>query len=110
MGAFNTLITETICTNCQKQFQVRLQFKFGDTWQHIYHMGNALKWNGNDIGSPDLHKVRIYGIAENSICAYCGYENSEEFDIDVENNILIKIHPLADIENYDQHTTFFINN
>ena len=34
MGTFNILKTEIACANCNCSFEVKIQFKYGDTWQH----------------------------------------------------------------------------
>lgn len=108
MGTFNTLITDTICNNCQNTFQLKLQFKFGDTWQYIYQTGDTLKWGGNDIGSDDLLKVKVYGIAENNVCIFCKHPNPEEFDINIQHNIILSINPISNIDHYHQDINFSV--
>jgi hypothetical protein len=35
MGAFNILVAETDCPNCEKLAKFEAQFKYGDTWQLV---------------------------------------------------------------------------
>lgn len=57
MGFFNTLITETTCPNCGAKSEIRIQYKYGNTRQLHYSMGDGITWGGNDIGNPALTKV-----------------------------------------------------
>lgn len=100
MSAYNILKTEINCFNCQRKYPIAVQFKFGDTWQHTYKMGDLIKWGGNDIGKPNLQQVKVFGIAESSVCPNCGFINKNEFDIFVNNNVLIKLKELEDISIY----------
>ena len=77
MGAFNTLNVVQICPSCKEKVKFRIQFKYGDTWQHEYKIGDQIQWGGNDIGKPGLKRVVLDGTAEH--CPKCGYE-----DIDYE--------------------------
>jgi hypothetical protein len=52
MGAFNILVIQIQCKVCQHLLKGNLQFKFGDTWQHQYLIGDKIKWGKNDIGKP----------------------------------------------------------
>ncbi|WP_291913996.1 hypothetical protein [Chitinophaga sp. CB10] len=82
MGAFNVLIAEVLCPDCTKKHDGRIQFKFGNTWQLIYQVGDIIKWGGNDIGNSDLKKVKVYGIIESGLCPYCNNCNIvDEYDI-----------------------------
>lgn len=47
-----------------------VQFKYGDTWQHKYRIGENLQWGGNDIGSPGRRQVLVAGLA--GPCPRCG--------------------------------------
>ena len=60
MSAFNTLIAEISCPNCDLKHEARIQFKFGNTWQLKYKFGDTITWGGNDIGNPNLNKVKAY--------------------------------------------------
>jgi hypothetical protein len=92
MGAFNTLVTDVQCSNCNNTYKGNIQFKYGDTWQFEYKLGDKLKWGGNDIGISGSPKVKVYGILHNDTCPICHQINlNEEFDIYVENDIITSI-------------------
>ena len=44
MGAFNRLRAEARCPNCGQTMKQVIQFKFGDTWQYDYDLGDTLRW------------------------------------------------------------------
>lgn len=103
MGAFNTLITDITCCNCKSIFNLKLQFKFGDTWQLEYRIGDHIKWGGNNIGEPNLPKVIVYGIAESSTCLTCGYTHSDEYDFLIKNDYIVQINPTKNLNRYFEH-------
>lgn len=70
MGAFNTVQAECDCPICGKIGLFEIQFKYGDTWQHSYSVGDLLKWGGNDVGQKNVKKVRIESIG--GPCPNCG--------------------------------------
>ena len=45
-----------------------VQFKYGDTWQFDYGLGDELKWGGNDIGDRDFELVVVDGAADCPVC------------------------------------------
>lgn len=101
MSSFNVLITEVTCPNCGKKHEARIQFKFGNTWQLQYKIGDTVTWGGNDIGSPDFNEVKAYGIIESTRCPYCNEQNIvEEYDILIKKNVIMGISPMASMENY----------
>jgi len=101
MSSFNILTTEIECMNCGMKQLIRIQFKFGNTWQLSYKIGDTISWGGNDFGKPNLHRVKAYGIAESTICSFCG-ENSipEEYDVFITDDIITKVSPIEAIEDY----------
>lgn len=36
-------------------------FKYGDSWQHHYVLGDKLNWGGNDVGEPGHKLVVVVG-------------------------------------------------
>lgn len=110
MGAFNILHTTIKCINCGNDFKGKVQFKFGNTWQFNYQVGDTVRWGGNDVGESDKPIVEVYGIAENSICPNCGYVNDEEFDIAIIDNIIQPPLKLKDITryNFDVDRPFYV--
>jgi hypothetical protein len=110
MGAYNTLITDIQCHNCHRFYQAKVQFKFGDTCQIEYKVSDKIAWGGNDIGKSGLPKVKAYGVAESSICPYCGYCNEEEYDVNIEEDVIKNVSPLSDLQNYnyDDDGNYFV--
>lgn len=101
MSAFNTLNVAIACENCNKEFPIRLQFKFGDTWQFEYKMREKIKWGGNDTGKPHLRKVKVYGMAESTICTFCNHKNPhDEYDIYFEDDVITEIRVMNNIKEY----------
>lgn len=92
MSAFNILDFVSECPNCKKQGRFSAQFKYGDTWQHRYQVGDLLKWGGNDIGRPGAKRVRVEAIAEP--CEHCGTDNLE-FDILIEEGVVARVIPIG---------------
>lgn len=88
MGAFNRLRAEARCPNCGEMTEQVIQFKFGDTWQHDYAIGDTLRWGGNDIGRAGLGKVMVLGAAEECpVCHSCG----EDFVVVIERDVLMTV-------------------
>jgi hypothetical protein len=77
MGAFNTLIvSDAPCPRCGYKQDWRIQFKYGDCWQYEYHIGEKLKWGGNDNGRNVGGRVRTDGIVDiDEKCRNCDIEN-----------------------------------
>jgi hypothetical protein len=112
MGTFNILKTTIACANCKVNFEVKIQFKYGDTWQHTFGIADDLKWGGNDVGSPVYKKVVVYGITGKNICPNCNAINHEEFDILMIDNKIHSIKPMSAYQNYlmDTDGSFYIIN
>ena len=101
MSAFNILKADCECSNCKKFYKGTIQFKYGDTWQYEYQIGDQLKWGGNDIGLNSARKVKIYGVLENNICTICNQENdNNEFDIFIQKNTIERLETLANFRDY----------
>lgn len=100
MGAFNTLITTLQCPHCKKNYEGRIQFKYGQTWQHIYKLGDQLEWGGLEVGIPGTPKVKAYGILENEICTHCDKTMPDEFDIYIFNDVLTRVETMEDYKGY----------
>ncbi|NML40135.1 hypothetical protein HHL17_23250 [Chitinophaga sp. G-6-1-13] len=101
MGAYNLLIVNVQCPNCKNTYEAKIQFKYGDTWQLQYRLGDKLKWGGNDIGVPGWPCVKVYGILETDICPVCNQINLEdEFDIYIEHDVLKEVRKMDNIEDY----------
>ena len=90
MSAFNTVRANLVCPSCKSEMNVRVQFKFGDTWQHEYELGDVLRWGGNDVGERAVAHAIVDGVVEKS-CPNCGYEGDWEVYVHVRHNHLDRI-------------------
>lgn len=86
MSAFNVLAFDTICPYCRMRVTIALQFKYADTWQIEYRIGDKLKWGGNDIGRPGKASVVVDAAAED--CPQCGHDLGD-YDVFVEHDVLM---------------------
>jgi hypothetical protein len=98
MSAYNTITVNSKCCNCNEEAQVRIQFRFGDTWDYEYQIGDILRWGGNDIGKKDVVKVVLDGVAEP--CKKC--DAVVDYLIFVENNVIKSFE-----RNYGQYNFVF---
>lgn len=90
MGAFNIVRACAVCPTCRQETAVAVQFKYGDTWQHEYDVGDQLRWGGNDIGVKGKKHVVVDGIAEVP-CAHCGSEGEWNLYVHVEHDRLTRV-------------------
>lgn len=89
MGTFNTLIVNMACPVCKVQVTMPIQFKYGDSWQKDYSLGEKLTWGGNDIGVANAEYVVLDGAGEN--CPNCDAET--DFYIFLRNDVFEKVIP-----------------
>ena len=75
MGAFNVVILPEKCGNCGQIVNRRVQFKYGEVWQHEYNLGDELIWGAKNIGNPQYRKVVVDGAGEN--CPNCRAEGND---------------------------------
>ncbi|MBW8687231.1 hypothetical protein [Chitinophaga rhizophila] len=110
MGSFNILLADVTCSVCKKQYEGRIQFKYGNVSFREFRVGDSIMWGGNQIGSPDAKKVKVYGILEVELCPICGQVNvDEEFDLYVINDLITNILPIEDITCYlDEGTSEYV--
>ena len=78
MGAFNELTADFACSACGHRGRMNVQFKYGDTYQSRYSLGDKLRWGGNDVGVPSKKKVLVAGLA--GPCPSCGVDG---FDVGI---------------------------
>lgn len=104
MGAFNVLQVRASCPSCEEEVDLRLQFKYGDTWQLEYEVGDELRWGGNDIGTPSAARVVLDAPAEP--CPNCGFQG--DFEIFVENGRISKVQLASHAYNFAAHHESFI--
>ena len=92
MSAFNVLVADCNCPICRQDVPFEIQFKYGNTWQHTYSIGDKIKWGGNDYGEPGHRKVIVEGIG--GPCRECGADNIE-FDMILECDSIAEIKPIG---------------
>jgi len=78
MSAYNTVLTTLKCPSCEAENAVIVQFKFANTWQFQYRVGDALQWGGNDVGVQGALHVVVDGIVEDE-CLNC--HNSGQWSV-----------------------------
>jgi len=101
MGSYNILHTTVLCSNCKNFYSGKIQFKFGNTWQFHYKLGEKITWGGNDTGIANAPKVKVYGILEENLCPICKNVNEDnEFDILFENDIIKCVQIISNPEDY----------
>lgn len=89
MGAYNTVRVDQVCPSCNNLVDVHIQFKYGDTWQYTYQIGDSLKWGGNSIGKPGAKQVVADGVAEGQ-CPICKYA-WPDYEIWIENDKIVDV-------------------
>ncbi len=92
MGAFNTVVVELPCPVCENSAEFEIQFKYGNTWQFEYRIGNRIKWGGNEIGEPGHETVLVGGIG--GPCSCCGIDTLE-FDLVVKSDVIVDVLPVG---------------
>ncbi len=88
MGAFNTVRGQATCPICGEMGEFDIQFKYGDTWQHTYCVGEKIKWGGNAIGKPGHKKVLVEAISGR--CPHCGRDDIE-FDVVLISDVITEL-------------------
>ncbi|WP_346320605.1 hypothetical protein [Chitinophaga sp. YIM B06452] len=99
MGAFNILEAMVVCINCGHTYEGRIQYKFGNTFQYHYKIGDKIRWGGNDKGIPGLARVRAYGIVE-TICPNCLEDTENLYDVIIEKDVITGINKMVDMSDY----------
>ena len=92
MSAYNTVRANLACPSCKSEMGVRVQFKFGDTWQHEYELGDVLRWGGNDVGERAVAHAVVDGAVE-KCCPNCGYQADWDVYVHVRHDRLDRIEP-----------------
>lgn len=107
MGSFNVVTTSVRCPKCESNVSARVQFKFGDTSQYEYAVGDALRWGGNDVGSRGLKHVVVDGVAEEA-CPACGFGDEWSFDVHLENDVIASAVPATGAHDFVKARSTFI--
>jgi hypothetical protein len=92
MSSFNTLIAEAKCPVCKNVVTFEVQFKYGSTRQHVYHLGDSLIWGANDRGDKNAYRVMVEGIGGPCPCCHTEYI---DFDILIKDNKIVELYPLG---------------
>ena len=74
MGLFNTVAATLTCPKCGVSSEVRVQFKYGQTWQYDYKLGERLRWGKPQRGEAGCAEVVVNGV---DICPAC----KDEWDL-----------------------------
>ena len=104
MGFFNELITKMDCSNCNKSYEFRIQFKYGATRQLEYRLGDKIIWGYNEVGEPNASNVKVYGISSKQECPFCHHmeqnEQFNEFDIYLKDDVITHFDTMQDLKDY----------
>lgn len=94
MNAYNTVVlhNEEHCPHCGSTIRRRVQFKYGDTRQHDYEVGDRIAWGGNDVGEPAT-LVKVLGYPED--CPVRGNDFGGVVDVIVRNGVIEDVVPGA---------------
>ena len=99
MSAFNILNVKLIEEG--KEIVYRLQFKYGDVWQHEYKIGDTLKWDANNYGQKDANKVVVDAVNEDS-------RKEIDYYITIVNNVITDAQPNLGYFDFGKHGDTFI--
>lgn len=90
MGAFNTVHIRWRNSQTSEVLDINVQFKYGDTWQHDYRVGDVIKWGGNDIGHKNARRAVVDGCLD-APAASPGMP--ESFEVHILNGKIEKVIP-----------------
>ena len=92
MGLFNTVEILDKCSSCNKDVNLRVQFKYGDVYQHHYQLGDVIKWNTDhprtNAGTTGHRKVVVEGVED---CPNC--EAEIDYEVWLENDKIVAVKP-----------------
>jgi hypothetical protein len=93
MPAYNevTAREEEECSRCDSKIRRAVQFKYGDTWQHRYEIGDRIRWGGNDVGEAGHKVVAVEGYANE--CPICGHVPDTTYDITIRADVIESVRP-----------------
>jgi hypothetical protein len=93
MGAFNTVEIRGTCPCCKKEVNLEVQFKYGDTYQYDYKLGDVITWGGNDIGKPGRSRVVVDGAAGCPNCPGCDFDL--DYEVWLEKDRIVAVKPVT---------------
>lgn len=93
MSAYNEVIRaeEEVCPRCGSKIQRPVQFKYGDTWQHRFLIGDRIGWGGNDVGEPGHELIVVVGYPGE--CPVCGHVPSGTYDVLIRRDVIEEVRP-----------------
>lgn len=86
MGAFNTLLVDTVCPNCGKKYEMQIQYKYGVNWLYTYHIGDTLEFNDKCLEGKPEYKLAVVSGWEKG-CPHCK-SDGKDFEIFVEYGVI----------------------
>jgi hypothetical protein len=90
MGAYNTVAFDWKDPATNEIRSLRAQFKYGDTWQDDYRVGDLLRWGGNDIGDRFARRVVVDAVLDDPAPTA---DVPTEFELHVVNGTIEKVVP-----------------
>jgi hypothetical protein len=90
MGAYNTVKIRWQEPGTANEYDLTVQFKYGEVWQHEYRIGDSLKWGANEVGSPEAKKVVAEGVLEGDKLSPT---MPEDFEIYIVDNVIQRVIP-----------------
>ena len=105
MGAFNTVIVMWTNPSTDMDYELRVQFKYGDVWQHVYQIGDNLKWGSNDVGHREASRVVVDGVLE-GVPSIPGMP--EDFEVHIVNNKIDKVIQATGMFDFDNVNDTYI--
>jgi hypothetical protein len=83
VAAYNTVSVKRLipCQRCDDASMIRVQFAYGDTWQHHYELGDVIMWGGNDVGAPVEGHLEVLAYPE--ACPTCGLDTDGEYVLSI---------------------------
>jgi len=104
MGIINILTANISCPNCKEQSDFKIQFRYGETWNYEYKLGDVLKWGGNEVGKKGVKKVAVEGIG--GPCPKCG-TRFLNFEIEIKNDRIDNVKGLDHEKEYPSKEGYY---
>ena len=98
MGLFASVFASVRCPRCGDIEDREVQFKFGDVWSPVYHLGDELRWDERDVplrrrtnrGRRVDEQLFVTGRCDP--CRSCGLAHSEAIVV-IEGNRIVRVDP-----------------
>lgn len=97
MSAFNTVLVPWKDPTSGQRRELKVQFKYGDTWQHVYRIGDVLKWGGNDVGIRAVKRVVVDGVLDDLAPSST---TPEDFEVHIVENKIADVRPATGEYNF----------